>query len=643
MKILLPFIIFCTSTSFAQDIDPVKSVHELSRRESARYVPFATNKSAATENFDLRYARGEWELDPAQRFIRGKVTLYFTAKSALNSFVLDLSSSLTTDSVSFHSQNLSISRPSEGLQVNFPSLLDQGKTDSISIYYHGVPGNSGFGSFVQDMHAGIPVIWSLSEPYGAKDWWPCKTNLGDKLDSIDVFIKHPAAYRAASNGLLQSEMLIEGGTKMITHWRHRYPIASYLVCFAVTNYAVFNNSVLLGSTSLPMQTYCYPENEAVFQANTSNVLSAMQLFHNVFGDYPFIREKYGHVQFGWGGGMEHQTSTFIVWPDEGLMAHELGHQWFGDKITTRSWADIWLNEGFATYLAAFYMENKYPATMIQNRLAVLNNITSETFGSVKVDDTTNVNRIFDGRLTYNKGSYLLNMLRFKLGDADFFNALRQYQKDPAVIYGFAETGDFKRNLEQVSGKNLTQFFNQWYSGQGYPSYTVRWSQLGSSTVKIKMDQSTSHSSVPFFAMPVALKFKNGTQEKTVVVDNNFNGEVFMKEIGFVADTVLVDPELWLISKNNHAVKETIVNTGAGVVDIFPVPIQEPLTIFMHDFEGGSAMVAIFSSTGQLVFRREIGLVNGAELLKLSTAYWAKGVYSLKIIAGGKTIVKQIIK
>ena len=255
------------------------------------------------------------------------------------------------------------------------------------------------------------------------------------------------------------------------------PYCNLLDCFAVTNYTVFNNTVQLGSTTLPMQTYCYPESLISFQNGTQNVLDAMQLFHNNFGDYPFIKEKYGHVQFGWGGGMEHQTATFIVSINESLIAHELGHQWFGDKITCGSWEDIWLNEGFATHLSSFYLENKYPANTIINRRNLINNITSQPGGSVKVDDTTNVGRIFDGRLSYNKGSSLLYMLRWKLTDSVFFKALKTYQQDNKVIYGFARTADLKRNLEQASGQDLTEFFNDWFVGQGYPSYNVEWALL----------------------------------------------------------------------------------------------------------------------------------------------------------------------
>jgi aminopeptidase N len=645
MRYFCLILCFAAQQALGQQYHFCKDVQAIAAAERDAHIGLTNGLQGtlSSDNFDVKYYRCEWEVDPAVRYINGKVTMYFLVPATASSITLDLSSQLVTDSIIQHGEQIGFSRPTDALKINFPSAIAANSLDSVSIYYHGVPGNTGFGSFIQDIHAGIPVIWTLSEPYGSKDWWPCKTNLGDKADSIDIYITHPAIYKAASNGLLQSETLIAGGTKMVTHWKHRYPIASYLMCFAVTNYSVFNNTVQLGNVTLPMLTYCYPENLALFQANTPLVLSAMQLYHNTFGDYPFIKEKYGQVQFGWGGGMEHQTSTFIITPDESLMAHELGHQWFGDKITTGSWEDIWLNEGFATFCAAFYMETAHPQGRLVNRKAVLDNITSAKNGSVKVDDTTNVNRIFNGRLSYNKGSYLLNMLRFKLGDSVFFSGLRKYQKDPAVVYGYAHTADLKRNLEQVSRVDLTNFFNEWYTGQGYPTYHVSWSQVGTQNVQIKMDQTTSDASVSFFELPVALKFKNATQEKTVVVDNKTNGEIFIKNLGFVADTVLIDPEYWLITKNNSTEKITLANTGKGVVEIYPNPVISPVTVYLHDFAEANASMQIYNAAGQLVYSKNIQLLNGAELVQVSMNNFSKGTYIVKVIVGNNKFVQQIIK
>ena len=616
---------------------------DIAAMEAAAYgnVISGRGESFASQNFDVDYYGCRWEIDPAVRYISGSVTVYYKITSATSSVTLDMMGTLLADSVTQRSNRLAFSQADNTITINFPGQVNMGHRDSIRIFYKGVPAQTGFGSFIQSAHAGVPVIWSLSEPYGARDWWPCKNGLDDKADSIDIFVTHPSLYRAAANGLLQSETIITGN-KTVTHWKHRYPIATYLIAIAVTNYSVFNNTVQLGSRSLPMQTHCYPESLALFQDNTQKVLDAMLFFHNKFGDYPFLREKYGHVQFGWGGGMEHQTATFIVRPDESLMAHELAHQWFGDKLTTHSWEEIWLNEGFATFMAGDYMENRYPDQRLNSRRALVNQITSQPGGSVKVDDTTNVNRIFNSRLSYNKGSYILNMLRWIMGDAIFTRAIKDYHNDPALAYGFTNTAALKLHLEQASGKNLAKFFDQWYSGQGYPSYTVKWSQFGSGSVKIVMNQTTSHPSVTFFEMPVPLVFRNATRQVTVVVDHKVNGEVFTRELGFVPDTVLVDPQYEIISANNRTEKTTPDNTGLGNVDIYPNPVSSPVTLQLYNFNATRAEVVITNAGGQRVYRNTIPLINGAELLRIPVNGWSKGLYMVNIKAGDKKIVKRVL-
>ncbi len=639
--------------SYGQQTGDVEAIARMEMYSHRNIVADGSKLTAASDNFDVKYYRCEWTVDPAVRYIDGKVTVYFKATSSLTTITLDMQSPLVADSVKRNGTALTFSQPNNTLVITFPTGINANAMDSVNIWYKGIPANTGFGSFIQGTHAGIPVMWTLSESYGSRDWWPCKNGINDKADSIDIFITAPAVYKAASNGILQSETSVTG-SKIRTHWKHRYPISSYLICMAVTNYSVFNNSVQIGSVTLPMVTYCYPESLALFQNNTSKVLEAMQLFHNSFGPYPFINEKYGHVQFGWGGGMEHQTSTFIVSPDESLMAHELGHQWFGDKITCYSWEDIWLNEGFATYLAAFHMETKYPANALINRRNVINNITSQAGGSVKVMDTTNLNLIFSGRLSYNKGSYLLFMLRFILGDDVFLRALRRYMQDPAIAYGNASTADFRRNLEAESGKNLGYFFDQWYTGQGYPSYQVKWNVLDSNCVNIKLSQTTSHPSVSFFKLPVALKFKNATQEKIVVLDNNFNGETFIRSLGFTADTVLVDPEAWLVTKNNSTEKTALVNdgtctppsppnSGAGIVDIFPNPLTNPFSISIHDFKDENAQIIIYNKIGQRVYSKNVPLSFGSALVKVPMSSWAKGMYIIEVKAAGKVVRKQVLR
>ena len=497
---------------------------------------------------------------------------------------------------------------------------------------------------MQTTHSGIPVIWTLSEPYGSRDWWPCRNGLDDKADSIDFFISCPNTYRASSNGSLINET--DNGITRTAFYKHRYPIASYLVAFAVTNFRVLNHSVQLGSVNLPVITYCYPESESSFQQNTPKVLQQLSLFHEYFGDYPFINEKYGHTQFGWGGGMEHQTNSFIASPNENLMAHELAHQWFGDKITCGSWRDIWLNEGFATYLSYFYFEKTDPSNH-NNRLRSLNaSITNSPDGSVWVDDTTSIGRIFSSRLSYNKGAYLVHMLRWVLGDTLFFRGIRQYLADPKITYGFARTDDLKRNLEQVSGRVLAEFFRDWFFGQGHPSYIVKWNQDNNNRALISVSQTTSHSSVTYFEMPLALKFKSGSLEKTIVVNNTRGEQFFSDEIGFKADTVLIDPDFWILSRNNVSMKDiTLTNPNPGYeIKVYPVPAStNEVTLSLTNPVSSTAGLRIFNTLGQLVWQQQVSTPGPFELIQINISKLSAGVYLLHIDAGDIKTTRHIIK
>ena len=208
MKVIFFTCLLMFSKSFGQTHDDALEKLDkivLSEKLSHERIMSTDNVSGASNNFDVKYYRCEWEADPAVRSIKGKVTVYFTLTSAANSISLDLMSVLTTDSVKQKNVRLNYQHLNNVLQINFASLLAAGSLDSVSIFYNGIPATTGFGSFIQTTHAGVPIIWTLSEPYGSRDWWPCKNGLDDKADSIDVYITHPSQYKAASNGLLQRD------------------------------------------------------------------------------------------------------------------------------------------------------------------------------------------------------------------------------------------------------------------------------------------------------------------------------------------------------------------------------------------------------------------------------------------------------
>lgn len=643
MKKITFVVMFISSVAYGQQHFVKYNTKDIAFYERNAFIKKTNsrNTTRASANFDVKYYRCEWETDPAIRFIKGKVTSYFAFTFPTDYISFDLVNELKVDSVKSNNGLLSYEHKNNELIIHFNNTMPSGAFDSVSIFYQGVPSNTGNGSFVNAYHAGIPVMWTLSEPYGSRDWWPCKNGLNDKADSIDVFITAPAIYTAASNGLRQSVTI--NGSKKITHWKHRYPIATYLVCMAVTNYAEFENHVQIGNTNLLMQTFCYPESLDLFKEKTPLVLASLKYFHDFFGPYPFIKEKYGHVQFSWGGGEEHQTATFLIRPEENLMSHELAHQWFGNKITCASWEDIWLNEGFATHLAIMDRENKYPALTTATRAREINTITSLPGGSVFVDDTTSVNRIFNSRLSYTKGSHLLYMLRWILSDDVFFEAVRSYLNDPQLIYGFATTDDLQHHLETISGKELDYFFKDWFYGQGYPSYNVQWSPLGSDYVKIKMNQATSHPSVDFFELPVALQFKNATQSKTIVVNNKFNGEIFFEKIGFKADTVIIDPDYWLITRNNTSEKVPDNNMGKTAIKVFPNPFTNKLYLYLQNFSAKNGQLKIYDTEGRLLFKENLS-IDGSLFKEIDNLNFARGVYFLKIEnENGVKVIKRIFK
>jgi aminopeptidase N len=286
----------------------LSEIIEMEKNHHEHIVDFRVNE--LTQNYDLKYHRLFWEVDPAVKYIKGEVTSYFmpTAED-FQQINFDFADNMIINEILYHGNTLSYVQSDHNLQINLPGNIAMNVLDSITVSYEGTPtATSGFGSFERATHNNVPVLWTLSEPYGAKDWWPCKQDLTDKIDSIDVLVKTPSSYRVGSNGKLVDE--IEEGAHTIYHWRHRYPIPAYLISIAVTNYAVFSDYVdLEDGNAIEILNYVYPENLNSAQDNLVNTVEIMELFNDLFGLYPFADEKYGHAQFNWGGGMEHQTMS----------------------------------------------------------------------------------------------------------------------------------------------------------------------------------------------------------------------------------------------------------------------------------------------------------------------------------------------
>lgn len=557
-------------------------------------------------NVDITHQELRLSVDPAKRYISGTVKTSFSAmESPVQSIQIDLHDDLVIDSIlNLDGNQLSFTRGENfTTRIVLQDTLAPHQSSSISIFYQGVPPEDGFGAFVQSSHDNEPIIWTLSEPYGAQNWWPCGQNLVDKIDSLDLWITVPEGNKVAGNGLLVSETPIDGN-KTLFHWKHRYPIATYLVAFAVTNYRVHEFTIPLENGSLPIINYLYPEDFDRHSKRIEESLPAMmQLFEELFIPYPFDREKYGHAQFGFGGGMEHQTMSFMVNFSFELTAHELAHQWFGDYMTCGSWQDVWLNEGFAGYLTGLAYEKILKNGTWENYLtSSIRDITSQPDGTLVVSDTSTIDRIFNSRLSYKKGAMVLHMLRWILGDEAFFEGLRQYLLDDETAYAFVRTRYLIDHLEQASGVDLKEFFSDWYEGQGYPSYHVQW-QSNNTGIDLQVNQTTSHPSVSFFELPVEIGIYGVTQDTLVRLNIMENDKSFHIELPWSVDSITIDPRHWLVTAGNTT--EVITRSSSlpqnEKYKIYPNPSHGEITIENHGQES-IREVSLFTATGKLANR-----------------------------------------
>ena len=639
MKLIIRFIVFISLSSvFAQKhLSEVDAIAESEMKSAASTMNLEAN--ANTQNYDITYHKLEFTVNPAVYFISGVVTTTFKALSNMPTITFDLANELTVSTVTRNGIALAfIQNINKELVISFPNSIPVNTFATVVITYAGPP-SSGESAFTISNHGtpGVPVLYTLSEPFGARDWWPCKQDLNDKIDSIDVFINAPSVYKSVSNGVEMSAVGTLTGTKT-THFKHNYPIPAYLIAIAVTNYSVFTQTAGTAPFQFPIVNYLYPESLNANLNNLAQTLPIMNFFEQTFERYPFHNEKYGHAQFGWGGGMEHTTVSFMNNFSRGLIAHELAHQWFGDKITCGSWKDIWLNEGFATYLSSMVIENlDGQVAFITDKTNMINSITSQNTGAVYLSDVeaTNVNRIFSSRLSYNKGAMVLNMLRWKMGNTMFFQALKNYLADTNLAFKYAVTSDFKSHVEAVYGSSLTEFFNDWIYGQGHPSYSISVQNLNNLQAKFIVNQTQSHSSVGFFDIPIPLRiFGTGSQQMDLVLEPATNGQEILKNVPFAITSIVFDPKKDIISKNNTVV----LNNEFFVLSqlkLYPNPVKNTLNLALA--EGVIILKTnIFNTLGQ-------NLLSTSDATSWNISNFSKGIYLIEITTNFGVLTKKLVK
>jgi aminopeptidase N len=594
--------------SFAQvrQADDERKLHEAEGRRALALVKAIGELSEGSRSYDVTYYKLDVRITTEPTSISGAVSVRaFSRADSLKEITLDLVNSLTVDSVIVDGLARSFVQSSQSFDIDLGQARPSGAAFTAIVYYRGIPTNSGFGSFASTTTpGGYPWIWTLSEPYGARGWWPCNDHPSDKADSLDVWITVPGALKAGSQGILESVLTNPDGTKTY-RWKHRYPIATYLVSLAITNYDVVSYWFKYSPTdSMEVLNYILPGTGVGSLPETVVMLG---IYTQLFGPYPFLTEKYGHAEFGWGGAMEHQTMTSTGSTSEGIIAHELAHQWFGDMITLETWPHIWLNEGFATYGEVLYEEQRYGTSTYQAAMygKMLSAMTATT--TLYVTDTTNLGILFSNALVYDKGASVLHMLRHVVGDSLFFCGLKAYAGDPRFVYGTATTEDFRGVFETVSGMDLKYFFDEWVYGELYPQYSYQWGTAPEGDrhrVLVEISQTTGTANPAVFTMPIDLRIVGLETDTTVVVFNTQSPQTFAVTVPFEPTNVVLDPDSWIL-KTSGGVQVGLKDGRIEPVSFeleqnFPNPFNASTTFRFSIGEPSRVLLEVFDILGRRV-------------------------------------------
>lgn len=601
--------------------------------------------SSASIWFDVKYYKLELNINTAPNYLNGKVTISGAClDDSARVLLFDLRKNMQIDSIMIAGKVQNFIQYDNHFEIHLDCLLKKNDNLSVEIYYQGLPIPTGFGSFIFDSHNNIPWVYSLSQPFGAKDWWPCKDDPSDKADSADIIITCNSNLKAGSQGILV-EVKNNGDGTSSYHWKTRYPIASYLISVAITNYAQFSNWFKYTDTdSMEILNYILPEHYDAVQQSLPLVVDMLEIYSRLFGLYPFIEEKYGHAEIGRGGAMEHQTMTSTTTFNEEVLAHELAHQWFGNMITCRTWDDLWLNEGFAQYCTALYYEKKYGK---EHYWQYMNSQMSQAMlahGVIGIADFSSERALFDVRRIYAKGACVLHMLRHVIGDSIFFTSLHNYANSPTLKYSTATINDFQTICENISGQDLSYFFQQWIYGEGYPkySYTWTWNPLSSNpSITIRLRQTQNNMNPEFFTMPIDIKIVSKNKDTVITIWNNSQYQTFIIPYPEKPINIILDPEEWILK---YAFMENILPPRTFILEQnYPNPFNSSTKIII----GLPAREHVSLKIYDILGREIVTLVNGIKSAGFYEYEWdalnyASGIYIYRLITETSQLSKIML-
>lgn len=585
-------------------------------------------------------------------YIEGNVSIHADALVPIETFAFELIPQLLIDDIIVNGvQYTEYTRSGNNVLVEVAEIAE-GENFVAQIYYHGLPPSGGFFSGVSNATSGWEnkkVTWTLSEPFAASGWFPVKQDLEDKADSVWVFLTTSSENMAGSQGILTDVVDLGNGNSRY-EWKSNYPIDYYLISFAVADYQEYNiyaHPEEMNGDSVLIQNFIYDANGALnyYKDGIDATAEMVELLSDLYILYPFHEEKYGHCLTQLGGGMEHQTMTTMGGFSFGLVAHELGHMWFGDNVTCATWSDIWINEGFATYSNYLAEEFINGWSAGQGFIVSKQNSAMGSSGSVYIPEDEiypeNVWRIFNGALSYNKGASIIHTLRHEIQDDDlFFEVMSTFQTDFTDSTATGE--DFKNTAEEVTGMDFEKFFDQWYYGTGYPRFNIEWwYDAALKELHITSTQTTTTAGTPLFDMllDINLILYDGTDSTiTIHQTDNVNSFVIPMDVD-VFNVFEIDPDNWTmeyVDGISVIVEET---SSPAYFTIGPNPASDYVNVFFLNNTNGNRNITINDISGRMLYQNSN--IDAQQRIDISNL--PKGVYTIIASDGGQEVVKRLIK
>jgi aminopeptidase N len=650
MKFVLAVITSVLSlTASSQEIEHTCSEAKIHAKHNG--VKTLTSQEEVKANaYNVHFYSLDLNMTNQSTLLSGTAEIHGTLVQNLDTILLELFPSQVITELRLNGVSSSYSRVNSLLKIGINQAV--GSSFIISVDYNGTPptsvqnpfGGSGVSNATVSA-IGNKVTWTVSCPFLAHEWFPCKQILRDKADSSAVRITVPNGLIATSNGVLQQTENLGNGFTRFT-WKNHHPILYYLICATIAPYTEYVNyayPINLPGDSIMVQNFIYGNSSGLSQAEAQCDLlpSFIELYSEKFGLYPFSDEKYGISIAPLSGGMEHQTMTTVGVMEKKINTHELCHQWWGDYVGIASFSDVWLSEGFATYGELVMLENFYPTETVSLVNAWHSSVLTAVGGSVWHTDTLNIARIYNSRLTYKKGGAIIHTLRHIINnDSLFYASLRSFLNayGDSVAVGL----DLKAHLEAATGIDLTPFFEQWYFGEGYPTISARWNSIGND-VLLEINHTTSMpASVPFFSIPLELRFnRNGLPDTIVRVEISDNSDQFyLSGLGTVTSLNAIDPNNWIINKNGTIIQDPTftastenITTSDGLL-IYPNPSAGEINI---SWDEEVSALRIMDSKGQIVQIIDQPMVTPIRIEGLKS-----GMYILEITSKNATRTQRRI-